>query len=192
MVELSVGHESRIPCRAARRMQTDGVRCRNSNARYGGCPGTRSFWHGCVVRFDDPRELRAVWMGSFIAIRSVSARALRWTRSNALGNVSRLPDAEQAAPRCVFGEGFQHSLSSPCRRRMLRHVSGFTISSTVRQRDQVRQSPTQKSRSGEVGRTQPRWDLWRTVSWCRRARISICSGASAKRRPGCGTGGMKH
>jgi len=56
-------------------------------------------------------------------------------------------------------------------------VSGFTISNAERHPDQRRDSPTQKSRSAEFKRSRPRCDLFRTVSWWRRARISTCRAA---------------
>ena len=56
-------------------------------------------------------------------------------------------------------------------------VSGFTISSAERHCDQRRESPTQSSRSAEFRRSRPRCDLFRTVSWWRRARISTCRAA---------------
>ena len=60
-------------------------------------------------------------------------------------------------------------------------VAGWTICRHRRQPDQNRDNRTHNTRSERLRRKRRGAFAWRTASWCRRARISVCSAARLRK-----------
>jgi hypothetical protein len=61
------------------------------------------------------------------------------------------------------------------------NVAGCTICRHRRQPDQNRDNRTHNTRSERLRRNRRGEFAWRTASWCRRARISVCSAARLRK-----------
>jgi hypothetical protein len=86
----------------------------------------------------------------------------------------------------VFGlpggrRDFQVQYKAKALRCQAMTVAGCTICRHRRQPDQNRDNRTHNTRSERLRRKRRGAFAWRTASWCRRARISVCSAARLRK-----------
>jgi hypothetical protein len=86
----------------------------------------------------------------------------------------------------VFGlpggrPGFHVQYKAKALRCQAMTVAGCTICRHRRQPDQNRDNRTHNTRSERLRRKRRGAFAWRTASWCRRARISVCSAARLRK-----------